>query len=70
MIEVDISTETADRLHTILEGLGVAEEKVLKPALSRGLTAEKRHLTSKLRPFTIPSLTDFQHDMHDSGTKM
>lgn len=41
MIDVDISAETADRLSRILEGMENAEEKVLRPALSRGLTAGK-----------------------------
>ena len=41
MIEVEVSEETTNRLHAILEGMGLAEEKVLKPALSRGLSAGK-----------------------------
>ena len=39
MIEVDVSTKTSDRLNSILDGMENAEEKVLRPALSRGLTA-------------------------------
>lgn len=49
MIDVEVSEETADRLHTILEGLGVAEEKVLKPALSRGLTAGKTAFNKQIK---------------------
>lgn len=49
MIEVDISTETAERLSRILEGVENAEEKVLRPALSRGLTAGKTALNKQIK---------------------
>lgn len=49
MIEVDISEETADRLHSILEGMGLAEEKVLKPALGRGLSAGKTAFNKQIK---------------------
>lgn len=49
MIDVDISEETADRLHSILEGMGLAEEKVLKPALGRGLAAGKTAFNKQIK---------------------
>ena len=49
MIEVDISEETAERLHAILEGMGIAEEKVLKPALARGLSAGKTVFNKQIK---------------------
>lgn len=39
MVDIEVSEEATNRLHAILSGLGQAEEKVLKPALSRGLQA-------------------------------
>lgn len=49
MIDVDISEETADRLHAVLEGMGLAEEKVLKPALARGLSAGKTAFNKQIK---------------------
>lgn len=49
MIDVDISEETTNRLHSILEGMGVAEEKVLKPALGRGLAAGKTAFNKQIK---------------------
>lgn len=49
MIDVDISKETADRMHAVLEGMGLAEEKVLKPALARGLSAGKTAFNKQIK---------------------
>ncbi len=49
MIEVEVSEETTNRLHAILEGMGLAEEKVLKPALSRGLSAGKTVFNKQIK---------------------
>lgn len=49
MIDVDISEETTDRLHTILAGIDNVEEKVLKPALTRGLTAGKTAFNKQIK---------------------
>ena len=37
MVDIEVSQETTNRLHAILSGLGKADEKVLKPAMQRGL---------------------------------
>ena len=37
MIDIEVSQETTNRLHAILSGLGKADEKVLKPAMQRGI---------------------------------
>lgn len=60
MIDVDISEETANRLHSILEGMGVAEEKVLKPALTRGLMAGKTAASKTARETYHISTGDFK----------
>lgn len=49
MIDVEVSEETTDRLHTILAGIENAEEKVLKPALARGLSAGKTAFSKQTR---------------------
>lgn len=49
MIDVDISAETAARLSRILEGIENAEERVLRPALSRGLTAGKTAVNKQIK---------------------
>lgn len=59
MIDVDISEETADRLHAVLEGMGLAEEKVLKPALARGLSAGKTAAGKAVRQTYHISAGDF-----------
>ena len=38
---IEVSEQTIDRIHTILAGVEKADEKVLKPALARGLMAGK-----------------------------
>lgn len=49
MIDVEISKETTERLHAVLEGMGVAEEKVLRPALARGLSAGKTAFNKQIK---------------------
>lgn len=49
MIDVEVSEETTDRLHAILAGIENAEEKVLKPALARGLSAGKTAFSKQTR---------------------
>lgn len=49
MIDVKVSEETTDKLHTILAGIENAEEKVLKPALARGLSAGKTAFSKQTR---------------------
>lgn len=49
MIDVEVSRETTERLHAILAGIENAEEKVLKPALSRGLTAGKTAFSKQIK---------------------
>lgn len=48
MIDVEISAETADRLSSILAGMENAEEKVLKPALTRALMAGKTESVKRI----------------------
>ena len=42
---IEVSEQTIDRIHTILAGVEKADEKVLKPALARGLMAGKADLS-------------------------
>lgn len=49
MIDVEVSEETTNRLHAILAGIEKAEEKVLKPALARGLSAGKTAFSKQTR---------------------
>lgn len=49
MIDVEVSEETTNRLHAILAGIENAEEKVLKPALARGLSAGKTAFSKQTR---------------------
>lgn len=49
MIGVEVSEETTNRLHTILAGIENADEKVLRPALVRGLTAGKASFSKQIR---------------------
>lgn len=35
MVDIEVSQETTNRLHAILSGLGKADEKVLKPAITK-----------------------------------
>lgn len=49
MIDVEVSEETTNRLHAILAGIENAEEKVLKPALARGLSAGKTAFSKQIR---------------------
>lgn len=49
MIDVEVSEETTDRLHTLLAGIDNAEEKVLKPALARGLSAGKTAFNKQIK---------------------
>ena len=62
MIEVEVSEETTNRLHAILEGMGLAEEKVLKPALSRGLSAGKVTASKAVRETYHISTGDFRNN--------
>lgn len=49
MIDVEVSEETTNRLHAILAGIENAEQKVLKPALARGLSAGKTAFSKQIR---------------------
>lgn len=49
MIGVEVSEETTNRLHIILAGIENADEKVLRPALVRGLTAGKAAFNKQIR---------------------
>lgn len=60
MIDVEVSKETTDRLHSILEGIENAEEKVLKPALTRGLMAGKTEAGKAARQTYHISAGDFK----------
>ncbi len=60
MIDVEVSEETTDRLHAILAGIENAEEKVLKPALTRGLMAGKTAASKAVRETYHISAGDFK----------
>jgi hypothetical protein len=49
MVDIQVSEETTNRLHTILSTIGKADEKVLKPALNRGLTAGKTAFNKQIK---------------------
>lgn len=49
MIDIEVSQETTNRLHTILSGLGKADEKVLKPAMQRGLIAGRTAFNKQIK---------------------
>lgn len=49
MIDIEVSQETTDRLHDILAGIENAEVRVLKPALSRGLSAGKTEYNRQIK---------------------
>ena len=49
MVDIEVSQETTNRLHAILSGLGKADEKVLKPAMQRGLSAGRTAFNKQIR---------------------
>ena len=49
MVDIEVSQETTNRLHAILSGLGKADEKVLKPAMQRGLTAGRTAFNKQIK---------------------
>lgn len=49
MIDIEVSQETTNRLHAILSGLGKADEKVLKPAMQRGLIAGRTAFNKQIK---------------------
>lgn len=49
MVDIEVSQETTNRLHAILSGLGKADEKVLKPAMRRGLTAGRTAFNKQIK---------------------
>lgn len=49
MIDIQVSEQTTNRLHAILSSMGEADEKVLKPALNRGLTAGKTAFNKQIK---------------------
>lgn len=53
MIDIEVSQETTNRLHAILSGLGKADEKVLKPAMQRGLIAGRTAFNKQIRVCTM-----------------
>lgn len=49
MVDIEVSQETTNRLHAILSGLGKADEKVLKPAMQRGLAAGRTAFNKQIK---------------------
>lgn len=49
MVDIQVSEQTTNRLHAILSSMGEADEKVLKPALNRGLTAGKTAFNKQIK---------------------
>ena len=56
---IEVSEQTMDRIHTILAGVEKADEKVLKPALARGLMAGKTAAGKMVRQTYHISAGDF-----------
>ena len=56
---IEVSEQTIDRIHTILAGVEKADEKVLKPALARGLVAAKTAAGKMVRQTYHISAGDF-----------
>ena len=56
---IEVSEQTIDRIHTILAGGEKADEKVLKPALARGLMAGKTAAGKMVRQTYHISAGDF-----------
>lgn len=57
---IEVSEQTMDRIHTILAGVEKADEKVLKPALARGLMAARTMASKKVRETYFISARDFK----------
>lgn len=49
MVDIEISQETTNRLHAILSSLGKADEKILKPAMQRGLSAGRTAFNKQIK---------------------
>ncbi len=56
---IEVSEQTIDQIHTILAGVEKADEKVLKPALARGLMAGKTAAGKMVRQTYHISAGDF-----------
>ncbi len=56
---IEVSEQTIDRIHAILAGVEKADEKVLKPALARGLMAGKTAAGRMVRQTYHISAGDF-----------
>ena len=56
---IEVSEQTIDRIHTILAGVEKADEKVLKPALARGLVGGKTAAGKMVRQTYHISAGDF-----------
>lgn len=56
---IEVSEQTIDRIHAILAGVEKADEKVLKPALARGLMAGKTAAGKMVRQTYHISAGDF-----------
>ena len=71
---IEVSEQTIDRIHTILAGVEKADEKVLKPALTRGLmagkTAAKKQAVStyRIKPSTFDEKTYIDYKGVKIGT--
>lgn len=56
---IEVSEQTIDRIHAVLAGVEKADEKVLKPALARGLMAGKTEAGRMVRQTYHISAGDF-----------
>lgn len=69
---IEVSEQTIDRIHAILAGVEKADEKVLKPALARGLmagkTAAKKQAVATYR--IKPSTFDEETYINYKGVKL
>ena len=64
MVDIEVSQETTNRLHAILSGLGKADEKVLKPAMQRGLTAGRAAFSKQIKSTYYVSTSVFTKYSH------
>lgn len=64
MVDIEVSQETTNRLHAILSGLGKADEKVLKPAMQRGLTAGRVAFSKQIKSTYYVSASVFTKYSH------
>lgn len=61
MIDIDISQETVNRIHAVLNGVADADKKILKPAMARGLSAARTTTAKEVKKTYHISQTAFKN---------